>query len=987
MPDGGRGVIEHSTRAHRSGAWRAGALAVAVLVVLLSVGILSTTQPKAAAGAMSAETGSFSATGYFHIAQATDGRWWFVTPDGQPFYSSGIDHVSSAPDVDVKTNQCPYCQAIAAQFPSTSAWATATVAQLRGWGFNTIGPYSDNSTFASKMPYTVQLQMVSGNDWFAPSFVTHADQVAATQVAPLAHDPNLIGYFTDSELTWGPNEDNSLSLLDQYLALPAGSPGLAVAQQYVGDPNGFVYDLATRYFSVTSAAVHEYDPNHLILGVKAESNDIPPELLEAASPYVDAFSVDDYALQPGDAATVAQIWPHYLPIEPNFANFEALVHKPIVIAEYSFRATGPNTPNTVPSILATYPDQTARAAAYTSYIGTMYQSAPWVIGDEWFEYVDEPAGGRFDGENSDFGVVSVNNVPYQPMVDAMSLMHAAAPDKAVSGGAECDSWVTVASSTSCNATMPALDEPLTITTNSLPTAPVQLPYSTSVVVGGGTPGYTFSVSSGQLPSGLTIDSHTGIISGTPQSLGTSTFSVAVTDSSASPVTMTMPFSLDVIQTEASDPVPTITSLSPTQGVGSGGGTITINGTGFTQGLAGPTTVSFGHAQATNVMVNASGTQLSATIPPAAANGNVAVAVSTPGGTAPTTLPFNYLFAQPQVSALSPGSGPPSGGTSVTISGNNLLGATSVLFGTNPAAFVVNSNSSITATAPVGAGGTRVDVTVSGPGGTSVVNPADQFTYGPLISGLSPNTGNRLGATTVSIRGAGFTGATAVNFGGVPASSFTVNSATLITAVSPAGAPGAVAVSVTGPAGPSPSVAADVFTYVAPAPVVSAITPSIGAPSGGTTVTISGGSFNGATTVSFGAVPATSFTVNSSTSITAVAPAGSPKAAVAVTVTGPGGTSVLVSGDVFTYGPVVTGVTPNSGSHLGHTTVTIKGAGFSGATAVDFGSVSVTQGFSVNAAGTQITLPAPAGSAGSVDVRVEVGSTQTATTPLDVFTYF
>ena len=235
----------------------------------------------------------------------------------------------------------PIAQAIASEYPTTNAWANATVDRLRSWGFNTIGPFSDSSTFAPLMPYTVQLTMASGPDWFAPSFVTHADQVAAIQVAPLADDPNLIGYFTDNELNWGPNEDNSQSLLNQYLELPAGSPGLAVAEQYPNDPNGFVTALATRYFSVTSDAIHMYDTNHLNLGVKAESNDIPPELLQVASHYVDAFSIDDYQLQPGDAAAAVKAFPHYLPIEPNFANFETLVHKPIVIAEYSFRATGP----------------------------------------------------------------------------------------------------------------------------------------------------------------------------------------------------------------------------------------------------------------------------------------------------------------------------------------------------------------------------------------------------------------------------------------------------------------------------------------------------------------------------------------------------------------------------------------------------------------------------------------------------------------------
>jgi IPT/TIG domain len=959
-----------------------------VMAVVALVGVLLTAGAASAAhqGA-SASSPTFTATGYFHVAQAADGRWWFVDPSGQPFYSTGIDHVSASPDVDVTTNQCPYCQAIAAQYPSTAAWAAATVAQLRSWGFNTMGDYSDTSTFAPVMPYTVQLTMASGNDWFAPSFVTHANAVAASQVAPLANDPNLIGFFTDSELVWGPNENNNQSLLNQYLALPAGSPGLLEAQQYAGDPNAFATALATRYFSVTSAALHLYDPHHLNLGVKAESNDIPPELLQVASQYVDVFSIDDYALQPGDAAAAVQAFPHYLPVEPNFANFEALVHKPILIAEYSFRAATPTTPNTVPSILATYPTQAARAAAYADYIGTMVQTAPWLVGDHWFEYTDEPAGGRFDGENNDFGLVSTANVPYPDMVQAVTLMHTATPDKAVTAGPECDSWSATPEGTTCTADMPTVTDPLTITTTSLPVADFELPYSDTVVVGGGTPGYTFSTQ-GQLPAGLHLNAQTGEISGTPTALGLSTFTVLVTDSSSPTTTTSVPLTLNVVQTPLSDPVPTLTAITPALGVGAGGGTATISGTGFTQGLAGPTTVAFGTTQATNVVVNAAGTQLTATVPPATANGTVAVVVSTPGGRTalrPADL-YSYFFAQPSVSGVTPASGPVGGGTAVMITGNALIGLTGIKFGANPASFVVNSNASVTATSPAGVGGSKVDITVTGPGGTSTVSASDQFTYGPTVTGVSPATGPQAGGTTVTIRGAGFSGATAVTFGSVPATRFTVTSATVITATSPAGTPSSVAVTVTAPGGTSPTSTADLFTYIAPPPSVTGLTPSSGPAAGGTVVTLTGGSFTGATTVSFGGVPAATFAVSSATTITATAPAGTPTAVVAVTVTGPGGTSAVTTSDTFTYGPLVTSVSPRSGSHLGGTTLTIKGVGFSGATAVSFGPIVVTSGFTVNSTGTQITLAAPAGVAGTVNVTVTVGGTTTVVGPLNQYTY-
>ncbi|WP_040871434.1 IPT/TIG domain-containing protein, partial [Nocardia exalbida] len=113
-----------------------------------------------------------------------------------------------------------------------------------------------------------------------------------------------------------------------------------------------------------------------------------------------------------------------------------------------------------------------------------------------------------------------------------------------------------------------------------------------------------------------------------------------------------------------------------------------------------------------------------------------------------------------------------------------------------------------------------------------------------------------------------TGATAVTFGGTPAASFTINSATQITAVAPAGT-GTVQVTVTTAGGTSNGVA---YTYV-PVPTLATVVPSSGPVTGGTTVVLTGTGFTGATAVNFGATPATSFTVNSSTQITAVAPAG------------------------------------------------------------------------------------------------------------------
>ncbi len=84
---------------------------------------------------------------------------------------------------------------------------------------------------------------------------------------------------------------------------------------------------------------------------------------------------------------------------------------------------------------------------------------------------------------------------------------------------------------------------------------------------------------------------------------------------------------------------------------------------------------------------------------------------------------------PALSGVSPNTGPEPGGTSVTITGTNLTGATAVRFGSaNAESFKVNSASSIEAVSPPGTG--AVDVTVTTLSGTSATSPADHFTYVP-----------------------------------------------------------------------------------------------------------------------------------------------------------------------------------------------------------------------------------------------------------------
>ncbi|HEX9095509.1 MAG TPA: IPT/TIG domain-containing protein [Candidatus Dormibacteraeota bacterium] len=428
--------------------------------------------------------------------------------------------------------------------------------------------------------------------------------------------------------------------------------------------------------------------------------------------------------------------------------------------------------------------------------------------------------------------------------------------------------------------------------------------------------------------------------------------------------------------------PAVTSVVPNWGPVGGGTVVTITGTNFT----GATGVNFGSTAASIFTVN-SATSITATSPAGAA-GTVDVTVTSPSGTSATRAADQFTYVgPPTVTSVAPNSGPTAGGTRVMITGTNFTGATGVKFGSNAATtFTVNSATSISATSPAGAAGI-VDVTVTTPVGASATGAADDFRYAspPTVTSVVPNKGPYVGGTSVAINGTNFTGATAVSFGGMWATTFTVNSATSITATSPAAALGTVDVTVTAPGGTSATSAADQFTYASP-PSVTSVVPNTGPSIGGTVVAITGTNFTGATQVSFGATAATTFTVNSATSISATSPAGA-AGPVHVTVTAPGGTSATGGPDQFIYiavsQPTVTSVVPGSGPAPGGTSVTITGANFTGTTAVHFGS-SAAAGYTVNSS-TKITATSPGGS-GIVDVTVTTPSGTSATSPADHFTY-
>jgi hypothetical protein len=102
-----------------------------------------------------------------------------------------------------------------------------------------------------------------------------------------------------------------------------------------------------------------------------------------------------------------------------------------------------------------------------------------------------------------------------------------------------------------------LDEqaPLTIATTSLTAGTQGAAYQATLAAAGAWGNYSWSVSAGSLPAGLSLNAQTGVISGTPTTSGTASFTVQVTGSGAAPQTTGEPLSLVVAAAPATTTTP------------------------------------------------------------------------------------------------------------------------------------------------------------------------------------------------------------------------------------------------------------------------------------------------------------------------------------------------------------------------------------------------------------------------------------------------
>lgn len=416
----------------------------------------------------------FGASGFFRTHH--DGqRWWLVDPDGYAFVSVGIDCIrpeatgTSSGQEDLfewlpDENDPIYKQVYSKRGEMTlvdfykinfirvfgeqwrEKWDKITAGQIRKFGINTVANWSDNAFMRSaKIPYVLPMANFPATkvmlfrdfpDVFSDEYRQNSVQFAS-QLESYKTDRYLIGYFLRNEPHWAfgahdiafemfGTDQESVSkdtfiewISERYnrnielfnskwnlnLSDFSGLKGM-VFREYPSDGSkadfkAFSELLVAQYVNVPCDEVEKVAPNHLNLGMRYAW--MSSDLLYKAGERFDVFSINGYG-NPGP---------------PETAEIARISGKPVMIGEFHFGSVDRGLPaNGIQGAVS----QTERGTAYRYYVEQGF-ARPEMVGIHYFQWLDQPIFGRFDGENYNIGLFDICNKPYDELIDAAVKTH------------------------------------------------------------------------------------------------------------------------------------------------------------------------------------------------------------------------------------------------------------------------------------------------------------------------------------------------------------------------------------------------------------------------------------------------------------------------------------------------------------------------------------------------------------------------------------
>ncbi len=415
------------------------------------------------------------ATGFFRT-EKVGGRWWFVDPEGYLFWSYGvncvgIDYAGQTPverdpavfrDLparddaefgrfytkrEVEENYRALYDVPHYDFTRANLyrkygvdWATKQVEQdirrLKYCGFNTIGAWSDPAVAScKKVPYVAMLHYAysfAGEklpDPFDPKTRAGLREAIEDYPVAFADDPWCLGAFVNNELHW---QNDSRHLVAEILGyVEEGTDAKKVFRDWLKKKYGTVEALNTSwgtglggwdellrtagasafkkadaddcaalvtlfadaFFSMVDEELSAHAPNLLYLGCRM--NAASREVLEVAAKYADVISANKYS---------------YRPDPGSFGS----VDKPVLISEFHFANTSGSN---LGGGLRSAQNALQQGRLLNAYMADAI-AHPGIVGVHWYQWRDQSAGGRYDGENYDVGFFDVADIPNADLVRA-----------------------------------------------------------------------------------------------------------------------------------------------------------------------------------------------------------------------------------------------------------------------------------------------------------------------------------------------------------------------------------------------------------------------------------------------------------------------------------------------------------------------------------------------------------------------------------------
>lgn len=437
----------------------AGLTACSLMAAILALPACRTGTPHAPKAATE-ETPTMKTDKQFVRIIQENGICWFARGD-QKFLSLGVNCVlpadGSEPPDGRRYNALPSHQ------NDIATWASNAVQRLQQWNFTTVAGWSHDYLYENTPMYHTRVLWLGpwghGDrrllDVFAPDYAEGLDREARKTVAPHADNEYLIGYFANNELPWygerGWPTSPDISLITRYMHLPTHAPGKQRLMQffrdyYTNDFNAFAAEwktgaedfddlqgrqyilsaapvtakavaawagiVAEQYFQLCAETIRRHDPNHLFLGVRFAGR-AQQSVIAACGKYADVISVNHYS-KSGE------------PDLPLLHAIATLTGKPLLITEFSWRAqenrSGCLNEHGADVTVATQQD---RADAFANFAVKILEQ-PFILGYDWFQLFDQPPAGRFDGENSNYGLLDIHDQPYEELLAVISDINARA---------------------------------------------------------------------------------------------------------------------------------------------------------------------------------------------------------------------------------------------------------------------------------------------------------------------------------------------------------------------------------------------------------------------------------------------------------------------------------------------------------------------------------------------------------------------------------